>query len=87
MGTTNGIEATAAPSEWPHERLDASELPPPEPLTETLERLTEMDDECVLVQVNDRAPQHLYPKLDDRGWCYDTVETAEGVLTAIWRDR
>jgi hypothetical protein len=40
----------------------------------------------VLVQVNDRAPRHLYPKLDDRGYEYATVETGDGpVVTTIWQ--
>jgi len=69
----------------PHELLDAAELPPPEPLNRTLERLTELDEETVLVQVNDRAPQHLYPRLEERGYSYDTVETDEGVVTVVWR--
>jgi len=37
------------------------------------------------VQVNDRAPQHLYPRLEERGYSYDTVETDEGVVTVVWR--
>ena len=70
----------------------------PQPLTRTLERLAELDDETVLVQLNDRAPQHLYPKLADRGYQYDTqelpapledaLEPASGgdpVVTAIWK--
>lgn len=78
---------TAAPADRPREILDASELPPPQPLQNTLERLVELDDETVLVQLNDRAPQHLYPKLTDRGYEYDTVETKTelGVITTIWR--
>jgi hypothetical protein len=44
-----------------------------------------MDDESVLLQYNDRAPQHLYPKLDERGYEYATKETPAGVVTAIWR--
>ncbi|HET7325262.1 MAG TPA: DUF2249 domain-containing protein [Halococcus sp.] len=76
---------TAAPTDRPREILDASELPPPQPLQNTLERLVELDDETVLVQLNDRAPQHLYPKLTDRGYEYDTVDTELGVITTIWR--
>lgn len=65
--------------------LDARDLPPPEPLTKTLNRLATLDEETVFVQLNDRTPQFLFPKLDDRGFTYSTVETDEGVLTAIWR--
>jgi TusA-related sulfurtransferase len=80
-----GVEATEAPPERPREYLDVRDLPPPEPLTETLELLAETGPETVVVQTNDRAPQHLYPKLSERGYEYDTVEGAH-VLTAIWRE-
>lgn len=78
------LARTAAPTDRPRERLDARELPPPEPLQTTLERLPELDDDVVFVQLNDRAPQFLYPKLEDRGYTYDTVEIDAGTLTAIW---
>jgi TusA-related sulfurtransferase len=81
-----GVEATEAPPERPREYLDVRDLPPPEPLTETLELLAESDRETVVVQTNDRAPQHLYPKLSERGYEYDTVETEESVVTAIWQE-
>ncbi|WP_276259549.1 DUF2249 domain-containing protein [Haloglomus litoreum] len=74
-----------APTDRPRERLDHVAAGPPTPLKETLERLAEVPDETVLVQFNDRAPQHLYPKLEDRGYQFETVETDEAVVTAIWR--
>lgn len=76
---------TDAPLDRPRERLDVSDLPPPEPLARTFERLEELDDAAVLVQENDRVPQFLFPKLSDRGYAYDWVETDERVVTAIWR--
>lgn len=76
-------EETAAPLSGPVERLDVRQLGPPEPLSRTLERLAEMDA-GVLIQLNDRAPRHLYPRLDDRGYRYETVRTGEAVVTAIW---
>lgn len=66
-------------------RLDARVLPPPQPLQRTLERLTELDDE-VLIQLNDRAPQHLYPQLADRDYEYETVTDDDVVVTAIWTE-
>jgi TusA-related sulfurtransferase len=81
-----GVEATDAPPDRPREYLDVRDLPPPEPLTATLELLAETDSETVVVQTNDRAPQHLYPKLTDRGYEYDTVDAEAGVVTAIWRE-
>jgi len=90
MSTGVNVEAavreTDVPADAPRERLDVRRLGPPEPLAKTLERLPELDAETVLVQLNDRAPQHLYPKLDDRDYEYGTVEMDEGtVVTAIWQ--
>lgn len=79
------VSDTNAPADRPREVLDARELPPPQPLQNTLERLVELDDETVLVQLNDQAPQHLYPRLTDRGYEYETRETDLGVITVIWR--
>ncbi|MFP4591710.1 MAG: DUF2249 domain-containing protein [Halobacteriales archaeon] len=68
----------------PVERLDARDLPPPQPLVRTLERLADLDDETVLVQLNDRAPQHLYPRLRDRGFSFETLEDGDVVVTVVW---
>jgi hypothetical protein len=40
----------------------------------------------VLVQYNDRTPQFLFPRLEDRGFAYAAVETdaTDAVVTAIW---
>jgi len=72
------------PADAPTERLDVRNLGPPKPLKNTLERLADLDDETVLVQINDREPQFLYPKLEDRGYAYGTVETDKAVVTGIW---
>lgn len=79
------VAETGAPPEAPRETLDVRDLGPPKPLANTLERLVDLDEETVLVQLNDRAPQHLYPKLDDRGYEYATVERDGATVTAIWR--
>jgi len=79
------VAETGAPNEAPRERLDVRDLGPPKPLANTLERLVDLDDGTVLVQLNDRAPQHLYPKLDDRGYEYATVERDGVTVTVIWR--
>jgi hypothetical protein len=42
------------------------------------------DDRTALVQLNDRPPQHLYPKLDDRGYDYETLERDGATVTVIW---
>ncbi|WP_436927052.1 DUF2249 domain-containing protein [Halosimplex amylolyticum] len=79
------VGETDAPADAPRETLDVRDLGPPKPLANTLERLPELDDETVLVQLNDRAPQHLYPKLDDRGYEYATVERDDVTVTTVWR--
>jgi len=77
-------EELDVPSGTPTEQIDVRELGPPGPLKETLETLTEIGDDVVLVQLNDRTPQHLYPKLDDRGYEYGTIEREGVTITAIW---
>jgi hypothetical protein len=79
------VAGTDAPPDTDWEPLDARDLPPPRPLRDTLERLRDLDGETGLVQVNDRAPRHLYPRLTDRGYEYETVETDGAVVTVIWR--
>lgn len=81
---TTVLERTDAPTGRPVETLDVAELGPPEPLRRTLELLADLPDETVLVQRNDRAPQFLFPRLEDRGYVHDTVEAGDGVVTAIW---
>ena len=81
----SSLSKTDAPSDRPRETLDARELPPPEPLQHTLERLEALDDGTVLVQLNDRRPMHLYPILDERGYRHQTVED-DAVVTVIWMD-
>jgi TusA-related sulfurtransferase len=79
------LPETAAPEDAPTERLDVRSLGPPKPLQKTLELLADLNDDVVLIQDNDRAPQHLYPKLADRGYEYETVETDDATVTVIWR--
>lgn len=79
------LPRTAAPNDRPTALLDVRELGPPKPLQETLELLPEIPPETVLVQVNDRAPQFLYPKLEDRGYAFETIETDDAVVTVVWR--
>jgi TusA-related sulfurtransferase len=79
------ISETDAPDDAPTEQLDVRSLGPPKPLKQTLERLADLPDETILVQFNDRAPQHLYPKLGDRGYDFETIEADDTTVTVIWR--
>ncbi|MFD1634264.1 DUF2249 domain-containing protein [Haloplanus ruber] len=83
-GVESLLAETEAPSTGDHQILDVRDLPPPEPLKQTLETLTDLGGDGMLVQVNDRVPQHLFPRLDDRGFAYDTVEDGDRAVTAIW---
>lgn len=73
------------PDGAPTEQLEVRDLGPPGPLKETLETLSELDEDTVLIQLNDRAPQHLYPKLTDRGYEFGTIERDDATITAIWK--
>lgn len=83
---TSVVDRTGAPSDRPRETLDVRSLGPPEPLRRTLERLVDLPDETVLIQRNDRVPQFLYPKLEDRGYRYETADRDDEVVTVIWAD-
>lgn len=86
VATSTAVEETDAPKHRPREVLEAADLPPPQPLKNTLEHLGILDDDVVLVQRNDRVPQHLFPQLDERGYEYQTLEDQDEVVTVIWRD-
>ena len=83
--TASYLTRSTAPNDRPRETIDARELPPPQPLKNTLEQLADLGDSAVLVQLNDRRPQHLYPKLEDRGYRYETLEDGDVIVTVIWR--
>ncbi|MDB2225419.1 hypothetical protein PM023_12130 [Halorubrum ezzemoulense] len=55
-------------------------------MRETLERAESLGGHDVLVQYNDRTPQSLFPRLDDRWYAYAAVGTdaPTAVVTAIW---
>lgn len=79
-------ERTDAPTDGETVSLDVRNLGPPKPLRETLERVETLGDADVLVQYNDRTPQFLFPRLEDRGFAYAAVETdaTDATVTAIW---
>ncbi|ACV10359.1 conserved hypothetical protein [Halorhabdus utahensis DSM 12940] len=86
MNAGDPVAASGAPDDRSTVELDVRNLGPPKPLQKTLEATADLADDEVLVQFNDRAPQHLYPKLDDRGLSHDTVETDDATVTVIWRE-
>ncbi len=66
--------------------LDVRGLEPPEPMMRTLAALETLPAGHVLVQVNDRVPQLLFPLLADGGFACDVDESQDDrVLVRIWR--
>ena len=84
-------EAAAAPTSdtgdgmtW----LDVRGLEPPEPLMRTLAALETLPAGRVLMQVNSRVPQLLFPMLVERGFACDVDESQpDRVLVRIWHAR
>ncbi|MFB6200774.1 MAG: DUF2249 domain-containing protein [Halorhabdus sp.] len=83
MRPEDALAQQAVPDRPNTETVDVRELPPPQPLQETLESLSALDDDGVLIQINDRTPQHLFPKLDARGFAYESTGD-DPVYTVIW---
>jgi uncharacterized protein (DUF2249 family) len=83
MDVADLLEGESVPTASDPTVVDVRDLPPPEPLQETLGTLERMDSEGLLVQVNDRTPQHLFPMLEERGYEYESTGT-EPAYTAIW---
>jgi hypothetical protein len=77
------LEDDDVPSEAGPTEVDVRDLAPPKPLQETLVALESLDHDGVLVQVNDRVPQHLFPKLEERGYAHKS-NGDDPVYTAIW---
>ncbi|MEO8624786.1 MAG: DUF2249 domain-containing protein, partial [bacterium] len=68
--------------------LDVRGLEPPEPLMRTLAALETLPDGHVLVQVNSRVPQLLFPMLAERGFACEVDEShADVVSVRIWHRR
>jgi uncharacterized protein (DUF2249 family) len=66
--------------------LDVRDLEPPEPLVRTLAALETLPAGHVLIQVNNRVPQLLFPMLAERGFACEVDESrADAVVVRIWR--
>ena len=67
--------------------LDVRGLEPPEPMTRTLEALSELQPGQSLLQVNARIPQFLLPLLQERGFEYVLVsehpDEVRGVIRRV----
>ncbi|MEO8564531.1 MAG: DUF2249 domain-containing protein [bacterium] len=68
--------------------LDVRGLEPPEPLMRTLAALETLPNGHVLVQLNSRVPQLLFPMLAERGFACEVDESrADVVSVRIWHRR
>ena len=68
--------------------LDVRGLQPPEPMLRTLTALETLPPGHVLVQVNSRVPQFLFPVLAERGFACEVDESRhDRVLVRIWHAR
>lgn len=85
MDTRQIQQASGVPESRATHTLDVRALAPPEPLTETMDAVADLGTDELLVQINDRVPQHLFPRLEDHGIEHETVEVDGAVLTALWR--
>jgi uncharacterized protein (DUF2249 family) len=66
--------------------VDARGLEPPQPMQRILEALASLPEGATLLARTDRRPMLLYPKLEERGYRYETRETdGDGFETRIWR--
>lgn len=75
-----------APSSGAEVVVDARGLEPPQPMQRVLEALAALPGGATLLARTDRRPMLLYPKLEERGYDYETNEAGDdGYETRIWR--
>jgi uncharacterized protein (DUF2249 family) len=67
--------------------LDVRGMEPPEPMVRTLAALEALPPGGTLVQVNERVPRFLLPKLDELGFEYEVREQDEELVRVFIRRR
>ncbi len=67
--------------------LDVRGLEPPEPMIRTLEALEALPRGKTLVQINERVPQFLIPKLAERGFTYEVREQSPELVRLFIRHK
>ncbi|MBX3182782.1 MAG: DUF2249 domain-containing protein [Polyangiaceae bacterium] len=65
--------------------LDVRGLEPPEPMELTLTALASLPRGKVLIQINERVPRFLIPRLKERGFSYEVHEQQPGVVRLFIR--
>lgn len=79
--------AVPVPEDAPLVVIDVRGMEPPEPMVRTLAALEELPHGKTLLQINERVPQFLLPRLEELGFTYKIVEQAEGVVRLFVRHR
>ena len=85
MVETESTEAAVADGDDGVVVLDVRGLDPPEPLMRTLAALESLPGDATLVQVNERVPQHLLPRLEALGFEHSIREDEAGVVRVFIR--
>jgi uncharacterized protein (DUF2249 family) len=63
--------------------IDVSELVPPEPMVKILQTLETLPEDSRLLVHHVRRPIHLYDRLDEMGYAYDTRDIAPGKVQVM----
>lgn len=67
--------------------LDVRFLEPPEPMVRTFEALEALPRGKTLLQINQRVPQFLLPRLEERGFVYEIREQSADLVRIFIRHR
>lgn len=67
--------------------IDVRGMEPPEPMVRTLAALEELPAGKTLVQINERVPQFLLPRLEELGFGYEVREQGDALVRVFIRRR
>jgi uncharacterized protein (DUF2249 family) len=67
--------------------LDVRGMEPPEPMVHTLAALEQLPAGKTLLQINERVPQFLLPKLEELGFVYEVREQNDALVRVFIRRR
>jgi len=86
--TGRAANPASEPIDWQHAAsaeiaIDVSELVPPEPMIKVLEALETLPQNGRLLVHHVRRPIHLYERLDEMGYGYDTRELGPGRIDVL----
>jgi uncharacterized protein (DUF2249 family) len=79
------MHRTPTEADEPVTILDVRGMDPPEPMVRTLAALDQLREDETLLQINDRVPQHLLPKLNALGFDFEIREQSGGPVRVYIR--